>query len=254
MALAELVQKLRSKKQAATKTAFSHYLQDVVKLLASGEEVDADEVGHILEAVGRTESDLERDVSLQQQRLSWAAQLQANRQATADRILAENDLRAAQSELQKAYDRLTPAIQAAESRMRTLEQITLTTYQAESRLSELILDQELLQREQSVAATLRSVCDELRPLLADQTHLQHRIAGAEFQVERLRGRGHNEWYSLTGITNAFHKDERIKKAESHLADLRSQAKQLNAAIEPRQAEQRRLQSELDSIHAEKLKP
>lgn len=71
MALAELIGKLRNKKQAAHRSTFSHYL-DTVRQLARGEEVDADEAGHILEAAGKNENDLESDVATMQRRLAAA--------------------------------------------------------------------------------------------------------------------------------------------------------------------------------------
>ena len=140
--------------------------------------------------------------------------------------------------------------------MADADRLFLTTMQAESWLCDPanILDKELLTRESEVVAKLRPVVDELRPLLVDQTHLLHRIAGAEFQVEKLRGRNHNDWYSIARITNALHIDGRVKGAESHLADLRSQAKQLDAAIAPRLQRQAELRAEMDQIHEQKLKP
>lgn len=253
MALAELIGKLRTKKRATERTAFQHYLQ-AVKSLASGEESDADEISHILEVANKSESDLERDVNLQQQRFGWAAQLQANRQAVADRIAAERDVATAQAELQKAYDRLSPAVQAAQDRMRTLEQIAMTTSQAESRLSELILDQELLQREAVVVAKLREVDSELKPLLSDREAKRHSLDNAEFRVEQFRrreGGGHELFGSLSEFFNA---GPDLKASKARAADLQDQVRQLAGLIAPRQAEQRRLQNELDLIHQQKLNP
>ena len=105
MALAELVQKMKSKKQATARSAFGHYLE-AVKPLALGKEIDADEVELILAAAGKNEDDLSRDVNLQQQRNAWHSQLMQNKQAVQDRHQAERDLAAASAALQAAYDKL----------------------------------------------------------------------------------------------------------------------------------------------------
>ena len=245
MALAELISKLRSRKQAAHRSQFGHYLATVRKL-ASGSEIDADECSHILDANGKDESNLEHDVGIQQQRNTWAAQLQANQQAVADRVRAERDLATAQRALQEQYDRLMPAVDAAHDLLNDANLRFLTTSGADSRLAENILDQELLQRESALIPELQKINDELRPLAADHGRLQTALENAEFQfTQKTRSTGRVAWF-----VQAKNADE----LGEIVANLQSQLRQLNALIRPRQHRQRELQAELNSIHAEKLKP
>ena len=245
MALADLIGKLRSKKQAAHRSEFGHYL-GLIKSLASGSEIDADECSHILAVIGKDEDDLSRDVGVQVQRFTWAAQLQAHQQAGTDRLLAERDLATAQRALQAAYDKLQPAVDAAHDRLNDANLRFLTTQNADSKLAENILDQELLQREAALIPELQTINAELRPLVADRGRLQTALENAEFQhTQKTRSTGRVAWF-----VQAKNADELAEI----VANLQSQLRQLDALIRPRQQRQRELQRELANIHAEKLNP
>lgn len=253
MALAELIGKLRSKKQATERTAFQHYLE-AVKDLASGVEIDFDEVGHYLEAAGKSETDLERDVGIQQKRLAWAAQMQANQQAVADRMASESELQVARQALQAAYDKLQPAVDLAQTRLNDANHRFLSTTQAESWLAEHILDTELLEREQAVSVKLQDVNAELKPLLIDREHKRSSLQNAELVLRQITGRSDDAWPTLGTINPLFWRTKDTIPAQERVDDLKSQLAQLDRAIEPRQQRQRELQAELNQIHAEKLKP
>ena len=245
MALADVLAKLRSKKQAAHRSEFGHYL-GLIKSLASGEEVDSDECSHILDANGKDESNLEHDVGIQQQRFSWAAQLQANQQAGKDRLLAERELQTAKAKLQEQFDKLQPAINAAHDLLNDANLRFLTTQGADSRLAENILDQELLQREAALIPELQTINSELKPLVADHGRLQTALENAEFQhVQKTRSTGRAAW---------FIQPKDADELAEIVANLQSQLRQLDALIRPRQQRQRELQRQLSDIHAEKLQP
>jgi hypothetical protein len=252
MALAELIGKLKNKKQASARSVFGHYLE-AVKALASGKEIDADEVGHIIEAAGRDESALEKDVNLQQQRFAWHAQRVQNQQAVSDRLQAESELQAAQRALQSAYDKLQPAIDQAHDRLNAANHVSLITMQAEGWLAENVLDHELIDREQAVIAQLREVNNELKPLLQDQARRQTTLENLQSHVGKLRDHASIPWLPLKmlGLQQA---DEAIKSTDARVAAVRNELQQLQEAIRPRQQKQVRLQAELNSIHQEKLKP
>lgn len=252
MALAELIGKLRTKKQTATKTTFSHYLE-AVKALASGKEIDADEVGHILEAAGADETRFEKDVNLQSQRLAWHSQLMQSKQAVQDRYQAERDLQAASAALQSAYDKLQPAIDQAHDRLNAANHVSLITMQAESWLAGNVLDHELIEREAAVVAQLREVNNELKPLLQDQARRQTTLENLQLHVEKLRDHASIPWLPLKmlGLQQA---NEAIKSSDAHVAAVRNELQQLQEAIRPRQQKQVRLQAELNQIHQQKLLP
>jgi chromosome segregation ATPase len=251
MTVAELIGKLRTKKRAAERSSFSHYLS-LVRDLAADQEADADEVAAILDATGRTEDDLSSDVSLQQERNGRYAQLTANRQAIADRVVAERSLASAQQQLQKAIDELSPAIEAAASRLQMLDQLVITTSGAEAWLAEHILDQDLRQREAALIREIAEVNAELRPLQQDKEYKSASLGNAEFNLARLQARDGKTYAGA--LESWFNTPADVKALKERIADLTNQLQQLDASIRPRQVEQRRLQSELAQIHAEKLKP
>ena len=250
MAIAELISKLRTKKQAAARSAFGHYL-GLVRDLASGSEIDADEAGHILAAAAKTETDIERDVATQVQRNAWHSTKQRNAQAVADEAFAQRDVATAQAALQAAHDRLLPAVTLAHARLADARFRASTSGNADEFLGEHILDHELLEREQAVVVQLRDVQIELKPLVEDRSHKLHSLGNAEFHADKLSGRNPDDWLAW-GVEKFFHKNQDMRKADSRVADLQSQVAQLNSAIAPRQAEQARLQAELNSIHQQKL--
>lgn len=254
MALAELIGKLRSKKQTARRTAFGRYL-DLVKSLASGQEVDSDDAAEILAATGRNELALETDVNRQQQRDQWHATLLRHRQASTDQATAAAELERAQAALNEALRKLEPAVVAARAKLDAAIHSQLVTAGAEAWLSspENLLDEELTQREQAVNLRLREVNEELRPLEIDRQHKQDALQNAEFQLTRIQGRGTgNTWTGFGQWLSQVLPDEKPVRAK--ITDLQRQIAQLTEAIEPRRREQLRLQAELDQIHRAKLEP
>ena len=245
MTVVELISKLRSRKQTAARSTFGHYLA-TVRDLARGEEVDADECSHILDVNGKDESDLERDVNLQQQRFTWAATMVANQQAGTDRLLAERELQTAKAKLQEQIDKLQPAINAAHALLNDANLRYLTTFGADSKLAENVLDQDLLQRESALIPELQTINSELKPLVADRGRLQTALENAEFQhTQKTRSTGRVAW---------FVQSKNADELAEIVANLQSQLRQLDALIHPRQQRQRELQRRLSEIHAEKLNP
>ena len=253
MALSQLFDSLRAKKATAARSAFGIYIA-LVRDLASGKEADAGEVGHIIEAAGKTEDHLERDVQLQSQRFAWGAQLQRNQQAEVDRRQAERELQVAQARLQAAVDKLRPAVDQAFDTLNEANLRHLTTYGAEELLCGNLLNNELLQREASLIVELRDVSDELRPLIQDRVHKRSSLMNAELRHSQLTSRPHDAWPSFGTINPLFWRTRELSPAEKRVADLQNQITQLDAAIGPRQREQSRLQGELSAIYAEKLVP
>ena len=253
MALAELVQKMKSKKQATARSAFGHYLE-AVKALASGKEIDADEAGHIINVAGRDESALERDVNLQQQRNAWHSQLMQNKQAVQDRHQAERDLAAASAALQSAYDKLQPAVELAQARLHDANYRHSTTLNAEAWLAGNLLDVELLQRESVLNDRLREINQELNPLLQDREHKRSSLMNADLCLRQITGRSDDAWPTFGTINSLFWRNKETIPAQQRVDDLKNQLSELEQAIHPRQDRQRELQGELNSIHQEKLKP
>lgn len=252
MRLAELfVQQKQKKDHSKNRTAFERY-SDAYKALALEQEVDHDELELILAAAGKTESDLLADVEERREWLVQFARFQANQQARKDRLQAEQDLQIAQQTLQEAIAKFEPALIAARQRLDAANHTELIMASAESWLCEHVQDEALLQREAALIRELAEVNAELKPLLFDRNHKQTNLENTEFNLARLKAREERTY--LGSLTEWLNTPLDVKELKARADDLRSQIQQLDASIRPRQVEQRRLQSELAQIHAEKLKP
>jgi chromosome segregation ATPase len=137
--------------------------------------------------------------------------------------------------------------------MQTLDQIQLNTMQAEARLSEHVLDAELLAKERELNAELSTVNAELKPLLFDLAARRDSLQNVEFRVRQLVGKG-DDHTAFDAINGYFNRGADVRKAEADVADLRNQIAQLETAVRPRQAEQQRLKNELSEIYSQKLLP
>jgi hypothetical protein len=257
MALAELIEKLKSKKQAAHKSTFQQYLTLVTEL-AGDAEVDHDEAELILKAVSKSFDDhLPHDVKTKKERIAQRSMMDINRQAITDRIQAERELSDAQRKLQEAMDRLQPAVEVAYSKLANANHRASISTGAEEWLSDPanILDKELLAREAAVVARLREVNNELKPLLQDQARKQTFVSNLEARLAELQKAASVPWLPLPVTTPWLGRvNGDIRTIESRISDVRSELQQLDRAIQPRQQEQQRLQAELNQIHQQKLLP
>lgn len=238
MALAELIGKLRTKKRATERTAFGHYL-GLVRDLASGTEIDADEAGHIMAAADRTVPDLENDVATMQRRLAAATQLSRHEAAQESFEIAARKLQDAQARFDEAYRRFQPPIDEAVNERAAWELVVLQTSHVESVLLETVLDGELLQRESELIRERREIQSKLRPLLEDRKHL--------FDWQR------GEHYRNIDLRKKKNRDG-IAASDSRMDDLTSQILQIDDASDPMQKRLTAIENELAEIHVEKLKP
>lgn len=254
MNIATLIKSLKSKKHSAERSAFGHYMQ-LVRDLASGAEVDSDECSHVLEAGAVDESDLERDVGIQQQRNAWHAGRQQHWQAIGDQQQAESELAFVQNELSVALRKYQPRIDAAREKIRQSEHIRNITTHCEARLldPENILDRELLERESAIIAELKPIGLEIEPILQDRRHRQTSLDNSEQSLANLR-KFEEDHTRFDTLVQFFSKSASQKRLESHIAEMRDEIQQLDDLIIPRQRELSRLRNELAKIHEAKLQP
>ena len=259
MTVAELVSKisseLRGKKQVVHSSIDSEF-RDMLRRLASGEELDSGDVGRILSAAGKSEDDFERDTKKQEQRFIKVAERERNLQSIADRLRAERALADAMERMRIAVAKIQPDIDVAQQQISDANLVFSCTMGAESWLCDPsnILHSELLTREAAVVEKLREVNSELSPLLQDREHKQSSLMNAELRLRQLTGRNPDDWPGFGMINPSFWSNKDIEPAKERVADVRSQLAQLEQAIRPRQIEQARLQAELNQIHQQKLLP
>lgn len=257
MALTGFVQKLinqiSSDSRAEWRTAGGKYV-DTQRQLAFGAELDSKQVVEVLKTAGISEQQFEKDAETMAKRVEWSAQRQRHQQSHVDHKNAEAELLNAQQAMQEAIARLTPAIQAAEAKMKAAEYVMLTTASAESNLmaDENIIDRELLTREAEILKAMKPINEELAPLLRDRGHKEDSLRNAEFQLQRLEAREQKTF--MGSLAQWFDTPASLRSETARIADLKAQLQQLDDAIRPRLAEQQRLQNELNQIIQEKLKP
>lgn len=258
MALTTFVQKLvadiRNDRKAAKRTAQGRYV-DLHRRLATGEEIDSSEVMGALAATGTSEAAFEADAATMAERVEKHATMMMNRQSALDQQQASLELQRAQEAMAAAIRKLQPAIDEAQRKLNLAIHQQMVTTGCEEWLANPanILDKELLQRESEVAEALRTVSAELQPLEADRDHKRQSLANAEHQLERIQGRGPgNTWSGFGSWVWQVLPDE--KPVKERIENLKSQLRQLQQHIEPRQAERERLQRALAEIHRQKLLP
>jgi hypothetical protein len=252
--MAELFVQQKQKKDHSKNRTVSEKYSDAYKALALEQEVDHDELELILAAAGKTGSQLLADVEERREKLVQLSRFKANQQAKKDRLQAEQDLQIAQQTLQEAIAKFEPALIAARQRLDAANYTEAITASAESWLCEHVQDEALLQREAALIREIAEVNAELKPLLEDREHKASSLVNAEYCLKQITGRTDDAWPTLGTINPLFWRNKDTLPAQQRVADLKSQLAQLDEAIRPRQAEQRRLQSELNEIHRLKLEP
>ena len=250
MALAELIGKLRTKKQAVHRSALGHHLE-AVKALALGKEIDADEVEIILAAAGKSENDLEADVAVMQKRIAAAAELAVNEASREGYEVACRKLADAQEKLDEAYRRFQPAVESAVNERAALELKILQTQNGESFLLTSVLNVELLSREDDLISERREIQQKLRPLQDDRKKLFDWSRGEHYRnidlQKKLEESSHNG-------PMRRHAQEAVTRSDSEIDDLASRTRQIDAATLPMQKRLDAIAGELETIHQEKLKP
>jgi hypothetical protein len=250
MALAELIGKLKSKKQAVHRSALGHHLE-AVKALALGKEIDADEVEIILAAAGKSENDLEADVAVMDKRIAAAAELAINEASREGYEVACRKVVDAQEKLDEAYRRFQPAVEAAVNERAALELKILQTQNGESFLLTSVLNVELLSREDDLISERREIQQKLRPLQEDRKKLFDWSRGEHYRNIDLQKKLEESSHSGTMRRHAL---EAVTRSDSEIDDLASRMRQIDAATLPMQKRLDAIAGELETIHQEKLKP
>ncbi len=245
----KLLATLRSKRQEIHRSKFSHYL-DCLKALARGEEIDADEVGHILEAAGKNDSDLESDVAVMQRRLAAAEQFGKNEAAREGFEVASRKLIEAQERLEEAYRRFQPPVEAASNERAARELEIYQTQNGESILLSTVMNVELLARENELVGEKREIYQKLRPLLEDR---EKDMAWLRAEQDR-NADLHKKMGQFTNPEGRHLARPAVDKSDARLADQKSRIKQFDTAIQPMQKRVDAINAEIEAIHFLKLEP
>ena len=154
MSLLDFLNYRQAKRIDESQTAWQRY-RELLQRFASGEEVDSVEADLILEEAGKTESDLQSDVALLEQRIQWAAQLESSSEAEADRAHAENEIYRMVAEVESLQAKFAGPMQNHRNRIAQCDSVMTAAAYARENLAGSILDPVLKSKTDSLNSELR---------------------------------------------------------------------------------------------------
>ena len=154
----------RTKKQAEYNASDAYY--SMIRLVASGVEIDADCAGVAIEAANKTESDFENDILILSKR-SQAEKMLANAEQARQRsIVLESLIERLAHELDAICVPIKQKIQAANSELRQCEAVAMTSITAKRILDENVLDDGSGQRKKEANAEIKRLLSLRAAVLA----------------------------------------------------------------------------------------
>ena len=156
----------RTKKQAEYNASDSYY--SMIRLVASGVEIDADCAGVAIEAANKTESDFENDILILSKRSQAEKMLAAAETARQRSIVLESQIEKLCIDLDAICLPIKQKIQAATAELRQCESIAATSITAQRILSENVLSDGAGQRKLECNA-------EIKRLLASRAAVLGRV-------------------------------------------------------------------------------
>ncbi len=245
-----LLDKIRSKKRQLELSRADQYLQ-TIRDMASGKELDADEVAEILDALSKTERDFELDVEKMEQRFVEAGQLKEKEALERTIPTLTRNLELASEALEAAYRKLQPSVEFASQQLRSAENRQLLFHGIEGKLVSSCMDQSLLTREKELISQRAELHSKRTPLQSDLRTAQAIIRNCEISFESLKHQSKK---------NPNYKPEQsdIRSKERSCADelarQKPYAEQLEAAIAKIDEELEPINRELADINKQKLVP
>lgn len=156
-----LLSRKRQNRQEKASQGWEAYREILAELVA-GKEVDVDELEIVLDQVGRTEEQLERDIETFSQRQRYAADMAAHKQAMLDIVDARKAHEKARADLEAAIAKYQPAVDSTHEIVRALERRIDATTSAEMRLRETVMDETIAERKQRLTDKRRDLVAEIR--------------------------------------------------------------------------------------------
>lgn len=251
MALTAILDRIRGNRRQAELTAGESYYH-LVKDVASGNEVDADDAAIVIEQADKSDSDFERDVQLMGERIQAAERLRERKDAERQLAQAEKDAAAAKAKLDAALAKLRPAVDEAVTRYEYLTLEILTRSTTESQLASSVMNPAILTREAELSEQSAEVQAKLEPLERD--HYRHRewamnAQNTVDQINRSIG-GLESWNNQKRVGLTID----LAKAEERLARERDAVRQIEHLLRPLQQERAAIDAERADLHRQKLIP
>jgi hypothetical protein len=249
MSVTTILAALRRKKTAAKRSTFDAYM-DLVRAVASGQEIDADKAAETIEQASKSEESFEKDVETQQTRYEDYRLMQGitELQASVARLTASKEQ--LQEKLNAAIAKYKPGIDEAFTAIHQLEQQILSATGAEPRLLHSCFDKTLLDRETELIARRTNLLEQRRPLDEDFERAKSMHSTYKTGLANEVAAEAKEDY---GPTKSYRR-EQIAAWRRKLTSNESFRDQLAAALRDNANELEPIQKELKEIHEAKLTP
>lgn len=243
----ELFRKKRQKVSDAVRPIRQRYLE-LVRSLASGEEIDEEEVFAITDELGVDEQKLSADVSTMQQRLKYAQQLEQNRQAAMSHAGIMADLERLNDEYAKFVAKWQPRKDAVAQALKDNDLVIATTNGAESKLLESCLDPEILDRQAELNERRKKVGTELYDLQNDVARWKAKIAHSYATIGEVERENSKMPLSFT----EYGQDLRDKGKAARLQQAKDKHEATKQSAQPAFDRFEQLQAEVRKLDAEQL--
>jgi len=232
---------VRGKRKQAVRQRNEQYWE-CVQALAESAEVDADFLVELMDALGKSEADLSKDVAKNTERRPYQTELVRLQgiQQTIPRLTQDVDK--AQKALSDAVQKYQPAIDVAATALRAAQNEILQIPNLEDRLTETI-DPSLIERRNTLTAQRMEIASKLRPLDADRVTCEQYCRAYTDSLERLnrqrRESSHIDFAARTEINqklaqakiNESSSSKRLRTINAEISELQSQLSGVDAQLE-----------------------
>ena len=247
--IATIIERVRGRRQEA---ALEHAMgySALVRAVASGDEIDADNAADILEIHGKSEDEFSEDCERQARRYQLAEERKRLVEVQASIPGIQSEVDKAQRAFNAAVEKYRPPLNDAANRLRLAENTVLAMSSVEGELIRTVLDPSIAIREHDLTEQLKELHAKLAPIDDDikrakvwERGRQQSLENVEFERSKV---------SFTDLSNQAHVREKRDGIKAELQSVAKQIKELESTADEFRSQLSGIQVELQELHAKKL--
>jgi hypothetical protein len=239
--LTKIFERIKSVRRQREGEATDVYLS-LVRRIAQGHEVDADEAAEIIEQFGITETELAADVATQERRYEAAQHLKEMAAIEAELPKLQDAIVDAKGRLNTEVARLQADIAKAEAayqrQWHRFQEIQAAPYT----LRDAVLDKQLLDREVDLRQRMSTLVNEAADIREDFEKATYELSRWQVYLETITRRGISQDEKRIAKAKA-----RVKQYQAHIANLTPPYRDFESKRDA-------LSAEIAKIHKQKLEP
>lgn len=217
--------------------------------LASGADVDIEDVKALTVDAGKSEEQCSRDLELMEQRIERIRERENWLKLESEVPVLRSKLEALQAELDAVVSRVQPQIDALSSQLFERSVASANAVRIEVWLNENCLNQALVEREREVSSQRQEIASKMKPLSDDLEIAKQRISYFNARLENFENR--NDGWKPRTDSDQGRELEALQANRDHAASI---ADQLERELELLREELVPIDRELRDIQAQKLQP